>query len=57
MIEPANGGYRLDTSSGPIEADRIVYATGRPPLPNTSWLGLAELGVAMAMGSVSSSCF
>jgi glutathione reductase (NADPH) len=47
MIEPANGGYRLDTSSGPIEADRIVYATGRPPLPNTSWLGLAELGVAM----------
>ncbi len=46
-IEKTDDGYRLDTSSGSIAADRIVYATGRPPLPNTSWLGLAELGVAM----------
>ncbi len=46
-IAQTGGGYRLDTSSGPLEADRIVYATGRPPLPNTSWLGLAELGVTM----------
>jgi glutathione reductase (NADPH) len=46
-IEKTGGGYRLETSGGPLEADRIVYATGRPPLPNTSWLGLAELGVTM----------
>ena len=44
-IEKAGDGFRLVTSSGPIEADRVVYATGRPPLPNTSWLGLADLGV------------
>ena len=46
-IEKTGDGYRLDTSGGPLEADRIVYATGRPPLPNTNWLGLAELGVTM----------
>ena len=46
-IEKAGSGFILQTSSGPIEADRIVYATGRPPLPNTTRLGLAELGVAM----------
>jgi glutathione reductase (NADPH) len=46
-VEATTNGYRLDTSRGAIEADRIVYATGRPPLPNTNWLGLAELGVAM----------
>ena len=46
-IEKTDAGLRLQTSSGTIEADRIVYATGRPPLPNTSWLGLADLGVAM----------
>ena len=52
-IEEAGDGFRLETSSGPIEADRVVYATGRPPLPNTSWLGLADLGVAMdASGKV-----
>ncbi len=46
-IEKTDAGLRLQTSSGPIEADRVVYATGRPPLPNTSWLGLADLGVEM----------
>ncbi len=52
-IEKAGDGFRLVTSSGPIEADRVVYATGRPPLPNTSWLGLADLGVEMdASGKV-----
>ena len=46
-IEPGDDGFVLHTSKGAVEADRIVYATGRPPLPNTEWLGLAELGVAM----------
>jgi len=46
-IEKTDAGLRLRTSSGTIEADRVVYATGRPPLPNTSWLGLADLGVEM----------
>jgi glutathione reductase (NADPH) len=46
-IEPVPSGFRLDASTGPIEADRVVYATGRPPLPNTHRLGLGELDVAM----------
>ncbi len=40
-------GYRLETSSGPILADRIVYATGRNPLPGTRGIGLEALGVEM----------
>jgi len=46
-IDKVAGGLRLSTSSGAIEADKIVYATGRPPLPNTRRLGLDRLGAAM----------
>jgi glutathione reductase (NADPH) len=46
-VEAIPGGYRLATSNGPVEADKIVYATGRPPLPNTRRLGLDRLAVAM----------
>jgi glutathione reductase (NADPH) len=46
-IAPAGAGYRLDTTTGAIEADLVVYATGRDALPNTRHLGLDALGVAM----------
>lgn len=46
-IHKLEQGYRLETSGGAIETDLVVYATGRPPLPNTRRLGLATLEVAM----------
>ncbi len=43
----------LDTSSGPVEADLVLLATGRRPIANTAGLGLEELGVRLgADGSV-----
>jgi glutathione reductase (NADPH) len=41
------GGVTLDTSEGPLEVDRVVYATGRKPRPNTAHLGLDSLGVEL----------
>lgn len=46
-IHKTDAGFTLDTSGGPVEADLVVYATGRPPLPNTHRLGLESLDVAM----------
>jgi glutathione reductase (NADPH) len=41
------GRLRLDTNQGPIETDAVIYATGREPIPNTSSIGLEELGVKL----------
>ncbi len=46
-IERGDDGLRVVTDKGTIEADAVVYATGREPLPNTRGIGLEELGVAM----------
>ncbi len=46
-IARTTDGFSLETTSGPIPADLVVYATGRSNLPNTSSLGLEALGVAM----------
>ncbi len=46
-IEKAGGGARAFLNDGRVvEADRIMYATGRAP--NTRGLGLEEAGVALA---------
>ncbi len=47
-IREAGEGRVVETSGGPIEADLVLLATGRRPLPNTRDLGLEELGVALA---------
>ncbi|HXG53060.1 MAG TPA: glutathione-disulfide reductase [candidate division Zixibacteria bacterium] len=45
-IESRGGGLRVALSSGAVvEADRVLYATGRAP--NTRGLGLEEAGVAL----------
>lgn len=44
-LEQAGGRFRLVTSAGELEADLIVYATGRRPIPNTRGMGLEQLGV------------
>src|SRR5215468_6050448 len=45
-IDKTAGGYRVTTTAGGrIEADSVMYATGRRP--NTKRLGLAEIGVEM----------
>jgi glutathione reductase (NADPH) len=41
-------GFILRTTKGALEVDRVVYATGREPLPNTGGIGLEELGVALS---------
>ncbi|GBD42896.1 Glutathione amide reductase [bacterium HR40] len=46
-LERAGQRLRLVTSMGELEADLVVYATGRHPVPNTRGLGLEELGVRM----------
>ncbi|MGH1477895.1 MAG: glutathione-disulfide reductase [Geminicoccales bacterium] len=46
-IEPLADGFNLKTSSGDMQFDTVLYATGRKPLPNTDDLGLRELGVEM----------
>ncbi len=51
-IDKVAGGYRLDLEGGgAVEADLVMYATGRAP--NTSGLGLEEAGVRLdAKGAV-----
>ena len=46
-IEPAAGGYRLRLDDGgQVDADVVMYATGRAP--NTAGLGLERAGVVLA---------
>jgi glutathione reductase (NADPH) len=47
-IVPVSGGFVLETSNGPVEAERVLLATGRRPIPNTRGLGLEALGVRLA---------
>jgi glutathione reductase (NADPH) len=52
-ITPVHGGFLLETSAGSVEADRVLLATGRRPIPNTRDLGLEGLGIRLAAdGSV-----
>jgi glutathione reductase (NADPH) len=53
-IDRAGGGFVLRTSRGPVEADRVIYATGRQPIPKTRGIGLEGLeGVRLTgMGQV-----
>jgi glutathione reductase (NADPH) len=46
-IERADGGLVVQTSGGPIQVDKVLLATGRAPRPNTSGIGLDELGVRL----------
>jgi glutathione reductase (NADPH) len=46
-LERAGGRLVLHTTSGPIPADAVLYATGREPIPSTRHLGLDQLGVRM----------
>ena len=46
----ASGGVVLDTTSGPLEADMALYATGRAPIPNTKGVGLEVVGCRMDEG-------
>lgn len=46
-IERAGDGFLLRTDRGPVEADRVIYATGRSPVPNTRGIGLEELGARL----------
>src|SRR5262249_4242974 len=46
-IERSGNRLRAITSSGALEADAILLATGREPLCNTQGIGLEELGVRM----------
>ena len=45
QLERTGGRLVLHTTAGPIPADTVLYATGREPIPNTSSLGLEQLGV------------
>ena len=47
-IVRAGKGLELRTSQGPLAVDRVIYATGRRPLPNTRGIGLENLGVRMS---------
>jgi glutathione reductase (NADPH) len=47
-IEKSSSGLRATLNGATIEADQILYATGR--LPNTASLGLEETGVQMKDG-------
>jgi glutathione reductase (NADPH) len=52
-LERAGGRLVLHTTSGPIPAAAVLYATGREPIPNTRHLGLDQLGVRMnASGAI-----
>lgn len=46
-IERAGEGLVLRLNEGALEADRVIYATGRSPVPNTRGIGLEELGVRL----------
>ena len=45
QLERTGGRLVLHTTAGPIPADTVLYATGREAIPNTSSLGLEQLGV------------
>jgi len=47
-IVPVHDGFVLETSAGSVEADHVLLATGRRPIPNTRDLGLEELGIRLA---------
>ena len=47
QLERTGGRLVLHTTAGPIPADTVLYATGREAIPNTSSLGLEQLGVRM----------
>ncbi|MEZ5848282.1 MAG: glutathione-disulfide reductase [Geminicoccaceae bacterium] len=44
-IEKRADGLRLHTNVGEVDADMVLYATGRAPKAHTDRLGLDELGV------------
>lgn len=45
--------YRLQTNKGLLEADLVLYATGRDPVPATKGIGLEALGLDMdAKGAI-----
>ncbi|MEO1019534.1 MAG: glutathione-disulfide reductase [Pseudomonadota bacterium] len=46
-LKKSNGRTQLETTAGELEADLVIYATGRKPVPNTRGIGLEDLGVAM----------
>jgi glutathione reductase (NADPH) len=46
-LETIHGCVRLHTSRGPLEVDRVVYATGRAARPQTGGLGLDAHGVRL----------
>jgi glutathione reductase (NADPH) len=46
-IERTEGALRVVTSTGAVEVDQVLLATGRRPMPNTRGIGLEELGVRM----------
>ena len=50
-LRPANGAWLLDTTGGPVAADRVVLATGGLSVPATGSDG-AGLGFARALGHV-----
>lgn len=47
-IAKTGDGLELRTSKGALAVDRVIYATGRRPLPNTRGIGLEDLGVRMS---------
>ncbi|MEK0081859.1 glutathione-disulfide reductase [Benzoatithermus flavus] len=47
-IERTSDGFALHTNRGVIACDRVIYATGRAPIPNTRGIGLEDLGVRMS---------
>ena len=54
IAKNADGAIVLDTDRGPVEADLLLYATGRKPIPQTENIGLEALGVEKtAVGMVS----
>jgi glutathione reductase (NADPH) len=48
QIEKTADGFDLCTNRGTIPCDRVIYATGRAPIPNTRGIGLEDLGVRMS---------
>jgi len=52
-IEKDGKRYRLQTTQGVLDADLVLYATGRDPIPNTRGIGLEALGLEMdAKGAI-----
>ncbi|GBD42255.1 Glutathione amide reductase [bacterium HR39] len=51
-IEASDGTKLVVTDRGVLEADLVLFATGRHAIPNTRGLGLAEAGVRMTLDGV-----